>query len=51
MYNMKLIKYNSIHFNSVHLLRSLTTAEEQITGNTKIKNKMKHNKIQLKTKR
>jgi hypothetical protein len=29
----------------------MTTAEELITGSTKIKSKMKHNKMQLKTKR
>jgi hypothetical protein len=68
---MKLAKYNSIQFESIHLLRRLTTAEELITGkhkNLKAKlntikynkkrkgdtgkdKKMRHNKIQLKTKR
>jgi hypothetical protein len=35
MYNMKLTKYNSIQFESVHVLRRLTTAEELITGKHK----------------
>jgi hypothetical protein len=30
MYNMKLTKYNSVQFDSIHLLRCLTTAEELI---------------------